>query len=605
MTPEVHPWPSGAVLDERGLSIAGATAVTLASSFDTPLLVFDEADFRARCFAFATAFPRAFYAVKAFTERQIIQIAREEGLGLLASTGGELGACLRAGAEPASIALHGNNKSDTEMEDAVRAGVGFVMVDNIGELERLDVIARAARGRQPVLLRINPEISVETHDYLDTGSLEAKFGTPIGGGQALAFIERAISLEAVTFLGLHAHVGSQLFGSEPYLAEIDALVELMAEAKLAFGAQVRMLDLGGGFGVTYVDEAPMSLAGLATEMLERVSAATASRGLAMPEIVVEPGRALIANAGLTLYRVGSVKTLSTGRVLVAVDGGMSDNIRPALYGAKHTVALASPPRLGTALASVTVVGKHCESGDVLAEHVALPEDVHPGDLVAFAATGAYTYSMASNYNRVGRPAVAMVRQGQAHLLLRREDDAEIERLEAAPVGEPRVTLPDGVQVRPARSKDARSFAPMWAAVVAEGSVHSQQVRDPVKHYKLLFKSSWTPRGAWILAVQADEVIGLLSVARGAEARSEHVGTIGIGIAEAWRSKGVGTALMAEAFRWARAHDVHRLVLSVYPDNARALALYRKFGFTEEGRLVRHISKPVGYVDEILMARWLE
>jgi len=524
---------------------------------------------------------------------------------LLASTGGESQACLRAGADPATIAMHGNNKSDDEIRMAIGARIGFLMADNADELDRIDRIAREAGRVQPVLLRVTPGVSGDTHDYLDTGGLDSKFGTPIAEGRALAAVKRATTLGAVNFVGLHAHVGSQLLDVSPYVTEIETLFDLLAEIRDALGIETPVLDVGGGFGVTYTSEMPQELPQIAEKMLAHVKACADARGLAVPEVMVEPGRSIVANSVCTLYRVGSVKEVASGRTFVAVDGGMSDNIRPALYGAKYTVAYAGPPRSGT-MATATVVGRHCESGDVLATDVELPGDLRPGDLLAFAATGAYGYSMASNYNRVGKPAVVVVAVGRSRLLFRREDDTDLDRLEvgaAPPV--PAAEPPPGVQIRPARPKDARSFSVMWQAVVAEGYVHSQGVRNPVKHYKALFRDPWHERGAWILALAGDEVVGLLSLARGAEPRNRHNATLGMGIAKPWRGKGVGSALIVEAFRWAEEYGVTRIALSVYPDNAPAVALYRKFGFVDEGRLVRHLLKPVGYVDEVLMARWLQ
>ncbi|MEX0991543.1 MAG: diaminopimelate decarboxylase [Actinomycetota bacterium] len=603
--PGPNPWPANSRFTSTGLEVAGVSAAGLASTYGTPLLVFDEDDFRARCRAFAGAFPRPMYAVKAFTSRLMVRVAQEEGLGLLSSTGGELQACLRAGADPSAIAMHGNNKSDAEIRMAVGAQVGFLMADHADELDRIDRIAREAGRVQPVMLRVTPGVSGDTHEYLDTGGLDSKFGTPIAEGRAIAAVKRATTLEGVHFVGLHAHVGSQLLDVSPFVAEIETLFDLLAEIRDALGIETPVLDVGGGFGVTYTSEMPQALPHIAATMLEHVRTCAAARGLAVPDVMVEPGRSIVANSVCTLYRVGSIKEVASGRTFVAVDGGMSDNIRPALYGAEYTVAYAGSPRSG-GRATATVVGRHCESGDVLATDVELPDDLRPGDLLAFAATGAYGYSMASNYNRVGKPAVAVVSGGRSRLLFRREDDTDLDRLEigaapAIPTAEP----PPGVLVRPAGPKDARSFSAMWQGVVAEGFVHSQRVGNPVRHYRGLFRDAWNERGAWILAMHGSEVIGLLSLARGVEQRNRHNATLGMGIAKPWRGKGIGSVLMVEAFRWAEEFGVARIALSVYPDNAPAVALYRKFGFVEEGRLVRHLLKPVGYVDEVLMARWLQ
>jgi diaminopimelate decarboxylase len=422
------PWPANAAIGRSGLTIAGVSAEDLAETHGTPLLVVDEDDLRTRCRDFAGTFPRALYAVKAFPARAIVRAALEEGLGLLAATGGELVACLRAGAEPSALVLHGNNKSDGELELAVEAGIGQVVVDNPGELERLERIAAAAGARQPVLLRVVPGVEAGTHTFIETGELDSKFGTPIAGGVALRAIERLGASRTLRFLGLHAHVGSQILGPGPHVAAVDVLLDLASEARRAFGVETEVLDVGGGFGVRYTDEDPPSIGVVARAVLERVREGASARGLPVPEVQVEPGRAVVANAVVTLYRVGSIKRIAGVRSFVAVDGGMSDNIRPALYGARYTVAPAGPDR-GGYLETFTVVGKHCEAGDVIARDVVLPGDVAAGDLLAVAGTGAYGYSMASNYNRAGRPAVVTVKGGRSELWLRRETDDDLDRLE--------------------------------------------------------------------------------------------------------------------------------------------------------------------------------
>lgn len=423
------PWPGNARFGPAGLEVAGALAEDLAREYGTPLLVVDETDLRSRCRRFRAAFPRAHYAVKAFTARAAIRVAMDEGLGLLAATGGELTACLRAGADPSMVALHGNNKSDEELQTAVDARIALVIADNEEELVRLDGIAAAAGRRQPVLVRLIPGVAGGTHSFIETGELDSKFGTPIEGGAAMAAVGRAVTSEGLEFLGLHAHIGSQLLTTEPYLSAIDVLLDLAAQVREELGAAVQVLDVGGGFGATYVDEVPPAAEEAAEAILPRVRDGAARRGLPAPEVMVEPGRALVANSVLTLYRVGAVKRIAGVRTFVAVDGGMSDNIRPVLYGARYRVAPAGMPSTEPD-ETVTVVGKHCESGDVVATDVQLPSGVGRGDLLAIAATGAYGYSMASNYNRVGRPAVVSVRDGRSRLWLRRETDDDLHRLEA-------------------------------------------------------------------------------------------------------------------------------------------------------------------------------
>jgi diaminopimelate decarboxylase len=601
--PVGDPWPRTAAFGSRGLEIAGVSAEELASRHGTPLVVVDEEDLRARCRAFRARFPRVLYAVKAFTSHAVVRLVVTEGIDLLVATEGELDACLRAGVAGHHVVFHGNNKSDAELHRALTARCAFIVVDNVDELERLGRVASRSSLVQPILLRIVPEVDADTHWAVDTGAAGSRFGTPLS--EARDAIRLAGSVPGVRLEGFHAHIGSQVLRSEPYVRAVETLLDLMARAQAEIGASAGVVDIGGGFGVTYTEEQPLAVAELASELADRIAAGAARRSIAPPSLIVEPGRSLIANAVITLYRVGSVKELPDGGRLLAVDGGMSDNIRPMLYGAHFRVAAASPaPTSG--LVRCTVVGKHCEPGDILADGIELPSEVAPGSLLAFAATGAYTYSMASNYNRVGRPAVVAVRLGGTERWLRREDAADMDRLEGAVVrGDPRVQQADGVRVRPARPGDARSFVEMWREVVAEQRyVRSDDARRPVRFYRRRFRRSWNEREAQIVAVDGRRIVGHLSVQRDPHPVAQHVATLGIAVAADRRGGGVGSALLAEALRWARDAGVEKIVLSVYPHNTAAIALYRKFGFVEEGRLVRQSRKAYGYEDEILMARWL-
>lgn len=599
--PAGPPWPSGAAFGPAGMWIGGVDAPSLATRYGTPLLVVDEEHLRERCRAFARLFPHPLYAVKAFTSRAAIRLVAEEGLDLLAATGGELEACLRAGIPGERIVLHGNNKSDEELRLAVTEGVRMVNVDHIDELERLSAIAAEARTEQPVMLRAVPEVGAGAHEKIRTGGRGSKFGMPLA--EIPAAVRRAIELPGVRPVGIHAHVGSQVLEAEPYLRAIDVLLDLLARLRAEAGFEAEVLDVGGGFGVAYTDEEPLALDALAPALLRRVREGAAGRGLTVPHVLVEPGRSVVGGAMVTLYRVGAVKRWGE-RLLVAVDGGMSDNIRPMLYGASYTVAVAGPPRSGPRVV-VDVVGKHCESGDVLAREVALEQEPRPGDLLAFAATGAYTYSMASTYNRVGRPAVVAVRGGKTRLWLRREDVADLDRLEAAQPSARRSSPPEGVEVRPARPRDAASFLRAYRAVAAERRfIQNETVSGTPRRYRRRFRRSWTSEEATLVAVVAGDVVGSLSIRRDAQAATRHVATLGMFVVAGWRGRGVGSALMAEALRWARANGIQRVELTVYPHNRAALALYRRFGFDEEGRLVRHAKKSYGYEDEILMAAWL-
>jgi diaminopimelate decarboxylase len=405
------PWPTNTRWSDDGLSIAGVSAAALAQRFGTPLMVFDEADMRARMREVRAALPHVAYAVKAMTCAAVIRIALEEGLDLLCASGGELLTCLRAGATPERLLLHGNAKSDDELALAVDERIAAVIVDDVEELHRLDAIAREARRVQPILLRVLPEVDVMTHEAIATGHVASKFGVALAA--AADVIARARELDGVRLVGLQAHAGSQVFDADAYRQVLAALVRV-AEAS---GFAPTVLDVGGGFGVTYTDEVALGVAAIAAAIAAVPTAA---------ELQVEPGRSLVANPGVTLYRT-LVRKRAGGRRLVAVDGGMGDNLRPALYGARHVVRAAGPAR--APLERVTIVGRHCESDDVVAADVGLPADLERGDLVAVAATGAYAYPLASTYNRFGRPAVVGVRDGEATLWLRREEPDDMDRLD--------------------------------------------------------------------------------------------------------------------------------------------------------------------------------
>ncbi len=599
------PWPAHAVVDEHGLQLAGMAATDLAARFGTPLVVIDEGELRARCRRVREAFPRACYAVKAFSGHAALRIVLDEGLDLLASTGGEVEACLRAGAPAARIVMHGNAKTDAELGFAVEAGLGLLIADGLDELRRLDAVARACGRAQPVLLRVVPEVEVETHEAIATGHDASKFGTSLA--LASEVLREAAGMPGLRVDGVHAHVGSQVLEAAPYLQTVDTLLDLAVRVRADAGLELGVIDIGGGFGVRYVDESPPPMEALSSAVLARLAEGARTRGLAAPSLVVEPGRWLVANAGITLYRVVDRKTVAAGaRQLLAVDGGMSDNVRPALYDAAYTVAVASASRAAE-VASFTVVGRHCESGDTLAERVALPANTGVGDLLAFAATGAYTYSLASTYNRVGRPAVVAVRDGVATPWLRREDAADLDRLEIPTAREPDDPDDlDGIAVRPARPEDARSYLSFWRAVVAEGrSVRTEHVTGTARSYRRRFRHPWSDREAQIVAVDdRGTVLGHVYIQREGHPVTRHVATLGIAVAAEVRGRGIGTALLCEALRWARSVGVEKIVLSVYPHNRAAIALYRRFGFVEEGRLARHSRKSYGDEDEILMAVWI-
>jgi diaminopimelate decarboxylase len=601
--PHGSPWPGSLRISAEGVVVAGALLPQLARRFGTPLLVFDEQEIRDRMRAVRARFPRVAYAVKAFTAHAVIRIALDEGLDLLCASGGELDACVRAGAPPARLLFHGNAKTDDELELAVQTGIGAVIVDAPEELHRLEAAARAAGRVQPVLLRVLPEVEVETHENIATGHAGSKFGIP--PGEVLDAARIAVEAPGLRLDGLQAHAGSQVLDVAPYERVLDVLVDLAASIRDATGVRPSVLDVGGGFGVAYEDEVPLPVDALADALIGRLAAACAERDLEPPALQVEPGRSLVANAGLTVYTVLARKRAG-GRTLIAVDGGMGDNLRPMLYDARHAVAAADRTEPSEAV-PMTVVGRHCESGDVLAEDVALPDGLAPGALLAVAGTGAYTYPLASHYNRYGRPAVVGVRDGVATLWLRREDAADLDRLEAlgAQVAPPDAPAPEGVEIRPARPGDVAAFLPFWRHAIAdERTMRTDDQRTTAAEYRRRFRRSWGQDEAHLLAVEGGRVVGYVMAGRDRNPVTRHVASLGLAVAEGHRRRGIGAALLAAAIGWGRSVGVEKVLLSVYPDNLPAISLYRRFGFVEEGRLSRQSRKSYGDVDEILMAAWI-
>ena len=435
-------WPRGADRTAGGaVELAGVDVRDLAEEFGTPLFVIDEADFRARAGEFAAAFGAAsvHYASKAFLCTQVARWVAEEGLSLDVCSGGELAVALRAGFPPERIAFHGNNKSRDELVAAVEAGVGCVVLDSFHEIARLDALAGERDATVPVMIRLTVGVEAHTHEYIATAHEDQKFGFSIAGGatsDAAEAARRVLKADALELVGLHSHIGSQIFDTEGFEVSAHRVVRFLAQLHREHGAEaltaVRTLDLGGGFGIAYrAGEDPVDVARLAEELRAIVKRECAAADLDVPAIAVEPGRAIVGPGTVTLYEVGTLKDVPlTGgsRRYVGVDGGMSDNIRTALYDAHYDCRLVSRAAGGEAVLS-RVVGKHCESGDVVVRDCWLPADLAPGDLLAVAATGAYCYSMASSYNRLPRPAVVAVRDGAARPILRRETPDDQFRLE--------------------------------------------------------------------------------------------------------------------------------------------------------------------------------
>jgi diaminopimelate decarboxylase len=406
-----HLLPDSAEIGPDGnTAVGGCDLVDLANQWGTPLFVYDEDHLRSRCRDAVAAFGGGVaYASKAFLCSAMARLAHEEGLQLDVATGGELFLARRAGVPGNRLVFHGNNKSDAELALAVDEGVGRIVVDSFDELDRLEALHLATGVTPRVLLRVTPGVEVHTHEFIATGQDDSKFGFTVRGGLADSAVQRASASTAVDLVGLHAHIGSQVFDVEPFARAIDVLAAFAAPYDLP------ELSVGGGLGVPYVEGESAPTIG---EWADAIHNACVRAGVTS-EVTAEPGRAIVAAAAITLYRVGTIKDLPGLRTYVAVDGGMSDNPRPVLYGSGYETFL---PRAGDAVRPrvVRVVGKHCESGDVLVQDGAVPTDLVVGDVLATPVTGAYGHSMGSNYNQVLRPAVVFVSEGQARLVVARE-----------------------------------------------------------------------------------------------------------------------------------------------------------------------------------------
>jgi diaminopimelate decarboxylase len=427
--------------DDGALRVGGVDARDLAAEFGTPAYVLDEQDFRARAAAFRDAFSAAFdgradvyYAGKAFLCTEVARWISADGLSLDVCTGGELAVALRAGVPGERIGLHGNNKSDAELRRALAAGVGRIVVDSLEEVDRVADLAAEAGVRAPVLLRVTVGVEAHTHEYIATAHEDQKFGLSITGGAAGEAVRRALARHELQLLGLHSHIGSQIFDTGGFEIAARRVLRFHADIAREHGVQLPELDLGGGFGIAYTSEHdPLGAADLAQELAQIVRRECDALAIAVPRVSVEPGRAIAGPSTFTLYEVGAVKDVlldhGARRRYVAVDGGMSDNIRTALYDADYSCTLASRAS-NAAPVLARVVGKHCESGDVVVRDEFLPGDVGRGDLLAVPGTGAYCRSMASSYNHVPRPPVIAVRDGKARVIVRRESEDDLLALDA-------------------------------------------------------------------------------------------------------------------------------------------------------------------------------
>ena len=407
-----HAYPLGTRINERGhLEIAGCDVIELAERYGTPAYVYAEDDMRARARAYVEAFAartddfEVIYASKALPITAAYRVMAEEGLSVDVASGGELHLALKGGVDPERIFMHGNNKTEAELRYAFESDIGYLVLDSFAEIERAE---RLLSRSQDVLIRVTPGIKPSTHSYVQTGQLDSKFGFGLEDGQAAEAVRRVGQSQRLNLVGIHAHIGSQIFELEPYARTIQLLADFI-------DFDCRLLNVGGGLGIAYTaDDQPASVEDYVDTKVRAVQEAFDP----VPRIMIEPGRSLVGNAGVTLYRIGTVKEIPGVRTYVSVDGGMSDNLRPMLYGSRYDAAIADRPDAeGTKL--TTVAGMHCESGDILIRDVALA-DPREGDVLVTPATGAYGHALANNYNGVPRPPVIFCRDGEARVVVRRE-----------------------------------------------------------------------------------------------------------------------------------------------------------------------------------------
>ena len=434
-------WPQSATRTDAGeIAIAGITVSQLVAQFGSPLFVLDEADVRARAKAYHAAFndsevvTEVFYAGKAFMAGKVIKWIVEEGLHVDVCTAGELEVALRAGVAPERILFHGNNKSISELDRAVEVGVGRIVLDSFIEIERLANIASAHGVTVQVLIRLTVGVEAHTHEFISTAHEDQKFGLSIASGAALEAARMVIESDSLSLLGLHSHIGSQIFDAQGFEIAAQRVFDTAVSIRETLDFTVPELNLGGGMGIAYLGEDdPLHVEQMAKALHEIVIKECERVQFPVPRLLVEPGRAIIGPAGITVYEVGTIKDVEVSddlaRRYISVDGGMSDNIRTALYGAEYTVALASR-NSSAELIDSRVVGKHCESGDIVIRDAQMFADIGPGDLLAVAATGAYCRAMASNYNHIVRPAVVSVLNGSSEVILRRETIEDLLALDA-------------------------------------------------------------------------------------------------------------------------------------------------------------------------------
>ncbi len=425
---------SAEVNDQCHLVIGGCDTVELAAEFDTPLYLFDELSLRRKCAEFKAEFGQRYsdttviYACKAFINKALALIFKEEELGLDVVSGGELGIARSAGFPLEKVYFHGNNKSVEELNLALEWGVGHIVVDNFYELRMLDGMAKERACIPNILLRLSPGVDPHTHRYDTTGNVDTKFGFPLVNGEEA--VVAAMSMPSLNLIGLHFHIGSLIFEVEPYQQAIEFILNFANEMKRKHGFKLRELDVGGGFAIQYTLDSPAPpISTYAEKTASNIISKCQKLGLALPRLIIEPGRSIVGQAGVALYKVGVIKEIPDVRCYISVDGGMADNIRPALYGAKQEAVIANKMREKEA-GKFTIAGKFCESGDVLIRDIGLPP-VSDGDIIAVPGCGAYCLPQASNYNASFKPAVALVKKGRARLIRRRETLEDLTKCDLA------------------------------------------------------------------------------------------------------------------------------------------------------------------------------
>ena len=415
------------------LTIGGADTVNLAKAFGTPLYVMDENQVRKHCKSFKDSIDRFYggkglvcYASKAFSCKEMYRIVASEGLGVDVVSGGELYTAMEAGTDPKKICFHGNNKTVEELKMALSYGVGRIVADNIYEMQTLDALCAEYGKKADILLRIKPGVDAHTHDFIRTGQIDSKFGFALETGEAFEAVRFALECENLNFAGVHCHIGSQILDTQGFEAAAEVMLNFIKKLRDELGAEVRDLNLGGGFGIQYTEkDDPLPYEAFMEAVSVIVHDFCEKNNMALPFIIIEPGRSIAAPAGITLYTVGGKKVIPDIRTYVSVDGGMCDNPRYIMYQADYDAVIANKANEPKNTV-VTIAGKCCESGDLIGEHMPLQE-CEPGDILAVCATGAYNYSMSSNYNRLMKPAVVFVKDGEARLAVRRETLEDIVR----------------------------------------------------------------------------------------------------------------------------------------------------------------------------------